>query len=251
MSGNLHLKHALVTGAASGIGAASVRALADSGRRTLALSRRGERLKQLAVETGCEWIECDVRDMGRIDGVIEEFQPDILVNNAGVGHGMTGLSDIGPGDIRESIAVNVEAPVQITARALPGMRGRRKGHIVNVGSIAGLHTVMSSLYGATKSAVHQFSQNLRVELAGTGIRVTEICPGRVQSEFYQTASGDAELMAELAKTEIRALQPEDVASAIMFAIEAPAHVNVSTIEILPTEQIVGGMRMVPAAQERQ
>ena len=243
------LQRALVTGAASGIGRSAVCALSASGRAVLAVARRGDRLQELAEETGCECVACDVRDLERIAPEIEEFKPDIVVNNAGVGHGLTGVRDIGPQDVRASVETNILAPIQITACALAGMKRRECGHIVNIGSIAGLHTMVSALYGATKSAVHTFSQNLRVELAGTRIRVSEICPGRVRSEFYRAAAGDASALEEMGTTSIRALHPEDVAAAIMFAVDAPAHVNISTIEMLPTEQIVGGVRMAPVEWE--
>lgn len=239
------LRRALVTGAASGIGQAAVRALSASDREVLAVARRGDRLRELADETGCACVACDVRDLERIAPAIEEFKPDIVVNNAGVGHGLTGLRDIGPQDVRAAVETNILAPIQITACALVGMKQREYGHIVNIGSIAGLHTMISALYGATKSAVHVFSQNLRMELAGTRIRVSEICPGRVWSEFYRAAAGDAAALEKMGTAAIRALRPEDIAAAIMFAVDAPAHVNISTMEILPTEQIVGGVRMAP------
>ena len=239
------LKRALVTGAASGIGRAAVRAMAASGRAVLAVARRGDRLQELADETGCKWIACDVRDLDRISPAVEAFKPDIVVNNAGVGHGLTGLQDVGPQEARAAVETNILAPIQITACALTGMKQRASGHVVNIGSIAGLHTMISALYGATKSAIHIFSQNLRVELAGTGIRVSEICPGRVRTELYHAAAGDVAALATMRTTAIRALQPDDVAAAIMFAVTAPAHVNISTIEMLPTEQIVGGVRMAP------
>ena len=249
--GKCHYERALVTGASSGIGAAAVRAIAGSGRTTLAIARRSDRLRSLADETGCEWISCSVRDTRRVLDAVGEFNPDIVVNNAGVGHGIAGLSDMSPGDICASIETNVLAPIQITAQAVRGMKRRNRGHVVNIGSIAGLHTMISSLYGATKSAMHRFSQNLRVELAGTSIRVTEICPGRVASEFYEAASGNSERLAGLVDTEISALQPVDIARAILFALDAPIHVNVSTIEILPVEQAVGGVRMTPLDRGRE
>ncbi len=249
--GERQLKRALVTGATSGIGAATVRAIAGTGRTTLALARRSERLRNLADETGCDWITCDVRDCQHVLEVVGEFEPDIVVNNAGVGHGIAGLSDMTQEDIRASLETNVQAPIQITACAVRGMKRRNLGHVVNIGSIAGLHTMISSLYGATKSAIHQFSQNLRVELAGTGIRVTEICPGRVETEFYGVASGNPEGLAKMADTEIRSLQPEDIARTILFALDAPMRVNVSTIEILPVEQVVGGVRMAPCSWENK
>ena len=137
-------------------------------------------------------------------------------------------------DIRASLETNVQAPIQITACAVRGMKRRNLGHVVNIGSIAGLHTMISSLYGATKSAIHQF-----------------ICPGRVETEFYGVASGNPEGLAKMADTEIRSLQPEDIARTILFALDAPMRVNVSTIEILPVEQVVGGVRMAPCSWENK
>ena len=239
------LETALVTGATSGIGAATVRSLAASGRTVLAIGRREDRLEALADETGCRWMAADVRDTEILAPEIDGFAPDIVVNNAGVGHGITGLDDVDPDTIHEAVDINVLAPIQITALALAGMRRRGRGHIVNVGSIAGLHTLGSALYGATKSAVHRFSQNLRSELRGTGIRVSEICPGRVTSEFYGVASGDDATLAAMGDSGIRELTPGDIADAILFVVDAPDHVNVAMIELLPTEQAIGGVDHTP------
>ena len=239
------LETAVVTGATSGIGEAITRRFALSGRSILAVGRREGRLRALAEQTGCGWLAADVRDVPKILQEIERFAPDIVVNNAGVGHGITGLEDLNSGAIREAIEINVVAPMQITAAVLPRMRANARGHIVNIGSISGLHTLVSALYGGAKSAIHRFSQNLRIELAGSGIRVTEICPGRVASEFYRSASGDPEKLATLGQSRIAELQPDDIAAAISYAVDAPAHVNVSTIEILPTEQAVGGVVAMP------
>lgn len=245
MTSDPSLKNALVTGATSGIGEATVRALVASGRTVLAVARRQDRLEALAAETGCSWMAADVRETEILADKIDTFAPDIVVNNAGVGHGSSGLEDLDATMIQEAIDINVVAPIQITALALAGMRARARGHIVNIGSIAGLHTLVSAVYGGTKSALHRFSQNLRVELRGSGIRVTELCPGRVTSEFYQAASGDREALERMGQSGIRELQPEDVAAAILFAVDAPAHVNVATIELLPTEQAVGGVHATP------
>lgn len=233
------LTRAVVTGATSGIGAATVAALAGSGRAVLAVGRRADRLAALAgpkVET----LVADVRDIETLVPALTQFAPDILVNNAGVGHGIDGLEGLDPALTAQAVEINVTAPAQLTAAVLPGMRARGRGHIVNIGSIAGLHTMVSALYGATKAAVHLFSQNLRVELSGSGLRVTEICPGRVTTEFYQAAEGDRTRLEAMGTTGIQELLPEDIAAAILYAIDAPPHVNVATLEILPTAQAVGG-----------
>ena len=234
----------MVTGATSGIGAALVRALSVRGERVLGVARRANLLDALAAETACEILAADVRQTDRLGSAIASFEPDVIVNNAGIGHGVTGLSDLDTETIQEAFEVNVIAPAQITALAIDGMKRRGRGHIVNVGSIAGLHTIMSAVYGGGKAAIHRFSQNLRVELLGTGLRVTEICPGRVSSEFYDSADGDSETLSRMKASGIAELRPEDVADAVMFAIDAPPHVNVATIELLPTEQVVGGAQYV-------
>ena len=236
------LQRAVVTGATSGIGAATVRALVTSGREVLAVGRRADRLRTLD-QPGVATIAADVRDLATITPALLEFAPDILVNNAGVGHGIDGLEGLDPAAAAEAVEINVTAPAQLTAVVLPGMRARGRGHIVNIGSIAGLHNIVSALYGATKAAVHLFSQNLRVELSGSGIRVSEICPGRVATEFYQASHGDRTRLDAMSVSGIRELAPEDVAAAILYAVDAPEHVNVATVEILPTDQAVGGVKL--------
>ncbi|MEM9476968.1 MAG: SDR family oxidoreductase [Pseudomonadota bacterium] len=239
------MDRALVTGATSGIGAATVRALRASRRDVLAIGRREERLAALAKETGAEVFVADVRDITRISAGIEDFEPDILVNNAGVGHGITGIEGLDSEKVQEAFDINVTAPTQLIAAVLPRMRAQGRGHIVNIGSIAGLHTLVSAVYGGGKSAIHRISQNLRYELSGSGIRVTEICPGRVSSEFYSAAADEPGKLSALADLGITELAPADVASAILYAIDTPPHVNVSLIELMPTEQSVGGVRAEP------
>ena len=239
------LHSCLVTGATSGIGAATVRALTGSGRRVLAVGRREDRLSALAEETGAETLTADVRDIEPISAAIQQFSPDILINNAGVGHGIDGIEGLDPDTLQEAFDINVTAPTQLIAAALPGMRERGRGHIVNIGSIAGLHTLVSAVYGGTKSAIHRISQNLRFELSGSGIRVTEICPGRVSSEFYSAAAGNPQRLAVMGQSGITELVPDDIAAAILYAVDSPHHVNVSMIEILPTEQAVGGVKAEP------
>lgn len=238
-------KSALVTGASSGIGLAIARNLDARGIKVVAVARRAEKLEKLGQTTDCLTVALDVGDVDAVIRLVGEHQPDIIINNAGTGLGITGLSDTTPSDISASIRTNVEAPLQIITAALDGMKERRRGHIVNIGSIAGLYPLVSALYGAGKSAIHRLSQNLRVELLGTGIRVTEICPGRVTSEFYDAASGDPEILARTKDSGIEELRPEDIADAALFALNAPQHVNVGMIEITPTEQVIGGAPLTP------
>ena len=235
---------ALVTGASSGIGEAVVRALCARGLGVTALARRAQRLEQLAQATGCEAVVVDVRDRDALYAALDDREVDILVNNAGIGRGMTGLAETDPDDIDAAIDTNVGAVLHAVRALVPGMIARGRGHIVNIGSIAGLYPISSALYGASKGAVRLLSQNLRLELLGTGVRVTEICPGRVQTEFFAQAFGDAEVVGRMTSG-FALLQPADIADAILYALDAPWHVNVATIELLPTEQAPGGINVRP------
>ncbi len=236
-------KTALVTGASSGIGAAVVTALAARGLTVIAAARREDRLEALAQQTGCTPLVLDLLDTEALYDALGGLEVDILVNNAGLGRGFEALFEVSPEDIDTTLGTNVVAAVHVVRAVTPGMVERQRGHIVNVGSIAGLYPIKSSLYGASKGAVHLLSQNLRVELQGSGVRVTEICPGRVETEFFQVAVGEEEAKEHYAGFEI--LQPGDVADAILYALDTPWRVNVGTIELTPTEQHVGGVTIVP------
>ena len=238
---------ALVTGASSGIGAAVVTALAARGLTVTAAARREDRLEALAEETGCTPLVLDVRDTKALYDALGGLEVDVLVNNAGLGRGFEALFEVLPEDIDTTLGTNVVAAVHVVRAVAPGMVGRRRGHIVNIGSIAGLYPIKSSIYGASKGAVHLLSQNLRIELQGSGVRVTEICPGRVETEFFQIAVGEEAAKEHYAGFEI--LRPQDVADAIVYALDAPWRVNVSTIEMTPTEQFPGGVTIVPVEKE--
>lgn len=243
-------KTALVTGASSGIGAATVRALAARGIQVHALARREERLQALAKETGCTPLALDLRDPGAIHDRLSTLDADILVNNAGTVHGFDGLLNASPDDIDVTIGTNVQGLIHVLRATLPGMTRRGRGHIVNIGSVAGLYPINSVIYGASKGAVHLLNQNLRIELKGTGVRTTEICPGRVATEIFDVAIDDPEKAAKVKDTGIEELQPEDITDAILFALDAPWRMNVATIEIQPTEQTFGGAAFVASAPHR-
>ena len=233
-------QNALVTGASSGIGAATAKALAGRGLTVHVVARRKDRLEKLGEESGCI---PHVLDICNTDAIYDEFgdaEIDIVVNNAGVGRGFEELYKVDRKDIDITAATNVNAVIHVLRAVVPGMVTRRRGHIVNLGSIGGLYPVHSSLYGATKGAVHLLSQNLRMELAGSGVRLTEICPGRVETEFFDVAVPDPEERKSFT-TGIKSLQPQDVADAIVYALGTPLHVNVSLIELTPTEQAPGGV----------
>lgn len=243
-------KTALVTGASSGIGAATVRALASRGVKVHALARREERLKALADETGCIPLALDLQDRDAVYERLGALDADILVGNAGTGRGMEGLLNATPEDIETTLGVNVLSLVHVMRAVLPGMVERKRGHVINLGSTAGLYPLYSVIYGASKGAVHLLNQNLRIELKGSGVRATEILPGRVETEIFDVAFDDKEKAASMKDPGIELLKPEDIADAIIFALDAPYRMNVNMIEIQPTEQVFGGITMVPSAGRR-
>ncbi|MFQ5774831.1 MAG: SDR family oxidoreductase [Kiloniellaceae bacterium] len=239
-------RSALVTGASSGIGAAVVAALAGRGLTVHAAARRKDRLDALAAETGCVPVVLDVRDTQAIYRRLAGLPVDIVINNAGLGRGFDALFKVSPEDIDATLETNVLAAAHVLRAVVPGMVERTRGHIVNIGSIAGLYPIKSSIYGASKGAVHLLTQNLRIELQGSGVRVTEICPGRVKTEFFDVALGDPEATRK-AYGGFEVLVPADVADAILYALDAPWRVNIGRIELTPTEQHVGGVHIAPVS----
>ena len=237
---------ALVTGASSGIGAAVVRSLCSRGIAVHAMARRQQRLEALAEETGCITHVLDVRETSRIFDVVSGLDADIVVNNAGLGRGFGKLYEASLEDIDTTIDTNVRAAIHILRASLPGMLSRNRGHVVNMSSVAGLYPLASPIYGASKGAVHRLSQDLRLDLAGSRVRVTEICPGRVSTEFFDAAVDDPQRRAAITNTGISELTAEDIAAAVVYAVDAPWRVNVSLIELQPTEQVFGGMNLAPA-----
>ena len=184
-------KKALVTGATSGIGLETAIRLAESGIHVTAAGRRKEKLIELQNKISCDIIEIDVREQEKIYSEFGELEVDILINNAGVGKGFSPIFLAEPDDINTTTETNVTSFLHLLRAVVPGMVNRKKGHIINIGSIAGLYPVSSSVYGGSKGAVHMINQNLRVELSGTGVRATEICPGRVNTEFFDVAFSDS------------------------------------------------------------
>jgi len=238
---------ALVTGASSGIGASTVVAMRSRGFEVHAVARREDRLLQLAETTGCIAHVLDVRDTQSMCELASSTRADILVNNAGLGRAFGSLASAEIDDIDRTIDTNVTAAIHAARAVLPSMIEAGRGHIVNIGSMAGLYPLSAALYGASKGAVHLLSTNLRLELQGTGIRVTEICPGRVNTEFYDVAYDSADAAARVKNSGVDEVTSEDVAAAIMYAVDAPWRVNINRIELQPTEQTYGGSQFVKRA----
>ena len=212
---------ALVTGASSGIGEATARALRARGVKVFAAARRLDRLEKLAEETGCIPVQLDVRNRAAVMAFGKEQPVDILVNNAGLGRALGAMWKAEVEDIEITVETNVTAALIMIKAVLPGMIERGRGHIVNMSSVAALYPLPMALYGATKGAMHKLCRDLRQELQGTGIRVTEINPGRVISEFYNVAIDDDEQRQRTTETHCEDLLAADIADAIVYCVDAP------------------------------
>ncbi len=241
---------ALVTGASSGIGAAVARALAGRGLAVHAAARRAGRLDALAAETGVVPHAVDLRDRKAIYAAFADLEVDILVNAAGIGSNFGPFTELDPANIDATLETNLNAMLHMIRAVSPGMVARGRGHIVNIGSIFGLHAIGASVYGATKAAVHMLSQDLRIDLKGSGVRVSEVSPGRAATEIFATMTDDAATQAEMAEG-FEILTAEDVAEAVLWTLDQPWRVNISLVELTATEQIPGGASIVPVKSRRK
>ena len=233
-------KNALVTGASSGIGKAMVKALTDRNITTYALARRRELLEDLQSETNCIPITLDLRDKEEIDIQLSDLEVDILINNAGHGRSEGPLHEANIESVYDMVQTNLTSAMHLVRTLTPRMISKNRGHIVMIGSVSGLHPIQQSIYGANKGAIHMLCQNLRIELLGKGIRVTEICPARTNTDFFKTAFGE-KTAADLINR-FEPLEPTDICDAILHAIQAPQRVNITTIEMTATDQAVGGLQ---------
>lgn len=236
---------ALVTGASTGMGAAITELLTKRGLVVHTVARNEERLAELSDRTGAIAHVLDLTDTAALTDVVTELKVDVLVNCAGVSRPGNILTS-SESDIDELIDVNLRGLLQLTRLVLPGMVERDLGHIVNISSIAGLYNFFGhTAYHATKAAVHQVSRQLRNDTMGKRIRVTEICPGRVETEIFgRNMGGSPEAMAEAWETYYEgyeSLTTDDIVNALDYAIETPRHVNVGMLELMPTFQVPGGL----------
>ena len=233
-----------VTGASSGFGAAVARRFAADGTRVVASARRTDRLADLAAELGSSVhaVELDVTDADAITRVVAELPDefadiDVLVNNAGLALGLEPAQRSDLTDWDRMIDTNCKGLVHVTRAILPGMVERGRGHVVNLGSVAGTYPYPGgNAYGATKAFVHQFSLNLRSDLHGTGVRVTSIEPGMADTEFSTVRFSGDETLADAVYEGMRPLTADDVADTIHWAATRPEHVNINVIELMPTAQ---------------
>jgi serine 3-dehydrogenase len=241
---------ALVTGATAGIGAATVRALVASGWRCIATGRRAERLEALVAELGTDKVHAavfDVRDTAALDSALaalpERFRAiDLLVNNAGLAQGLAPAQEADLDDWQTMIDTNVTAMVTVTRKLLPDLIARR-GAIVTIGSVAGSYLYPGgNVYAGSKAFANHFTLALRADLHGTGVRVTSIEPGMVETEFTLVRTG-SQAASDKLYAGVNPMTAEDIADTIRWIAELPPHLNVNRIELMPVNQDFAGFRV--------
>ncbi len=237
-----------ITGASSGIGAACAEEFARAGASLLLSARRKDRLDKLAARLKSEYgspvrtLCFDVREREKVEQAFSGLENDwrhidILLNNAGLSRGLSKLHEGSIQDWEEMIDTNVKGLLYVTRSVLPGMVSRNKGHIINIGSIAGHQTYPGgNVYSASKFAIVGLTRSLKMDLLGTPIRVTNVEPGLVRTEFSAVRfRGDTD-RAEKVYQGYKPLEPADVAEIVLFCATRPAHVNLLEVLVVPTDQ---------------
>ena len=240
----------LITGASAGFGQAMARKFVKEGHRVIAAARRAERLQHLQEELGDALlpITLDVTDKTMIEQALADlptaWKPiDVLINNAGLALGVGPAHESRLADWETMIETNVRGLVTLTRHVLPDMVARGSGHVINLGSVAGETPYPGgNVYGATKAFVRQFSLNLRTDLHGTAIRVTDIEPGLVGgTEFSNVRFKGDDAKADKTYENANALTPEDITEAVWWVSTLPKHVNINTVEMMPVSQSFAGL----------
>ncbi len=242
------MKTMCITGATAGFGEACARLFAALGWKLICVGRREERLEVLARDLAPASVHTAVLDVRRredVDRVLgdlpEDFREvDVLLNNAGLALGLERAQEGNPDEWEVMVDTNVKGVLHCIHALLPGMVARGRGHIVNMGSIAGCHPyLMGNVYGATKAFVQQLTMNLKADLVGTNVRVTNIEPGMAETEFSLVRfRGDAERAAKVYDV-TRALTAEDIAECVRWVVDLPEHVNIARLQVWPTDQGFG------------
>ena len=238
-------KIALITGATAGFGTAICRALIQAGYFVIGTGRRSERLASLKAELGEKFLSLafDISDRLATQDAIKSLPTqwkniDLLVNNAGLALGLESADKANLDDWEQMIDTNIKGLVNITRFVLPQMVVRNMGHIINIGSIAGNYAYPGgNVYGGTKAFVKQFSLNLRADLAGKNIRVTNLEPGLCGGTEFSNVrfKGDDE-RAEKVYENVQYVTPQDIANMVLWLNQQPEHVNINRIEVMPTAQ---------------
>ncbi|MBW2604295.1 MAG: SDR family oxidoreductase [Deltaproteobacteria bacterium] len=239
----------LITGATSGFGEACARRFAKEGWQLILAARRTDRLKalqeKLGGETSVHIMPLDIRDqeavMTGLTHLPDKFSEiDVLVNNAGLALGLEPAPESDLSDWNTMVDTNIKGLMYCTRATMPGMVERNRGHIVNIGSVAGNWPYPGgNVYGATKAFVKQFSRNLRTDLLGTAIRVTNIEPGLAETEFSVVRFKGDEEKAEKVYDGTQPIKPEDIAEMVHWVVSLPPHVNINCLEVMPVCQTWG------------
>jgi serine 3-dehydrogenase len=245
------MRTALITGGTSGIGEAAVRAFVGAGWRVVTTGRRKERLDALVAELGADKVRgaaFDVRDDAARDAALgalpEDFHAfDLLVNNAGLALGTAPAQEADLDQWKTMIDTNVTALVSLTRKLLPGLVAC-KGAIINISSVAGNWPYPGgNVYGGTKAFVRQFSLGLRSDLAGTGVRVTSIEPGMVETEFTLVRTSGNQNASDKLYTGANPMTGEDIANTLLWVAQLPPHLNINSLELMPVSQSFGGFQV--------
>ncbi len=247
----MHDQVVFITGASSGFGEATARAFAAKGARLVLAARRSERLRHLAAQLSVPvlWLGLDVCDSAAVKSTLESLpegfrEVSILVNNAGLALGLEPAQTASLDDWDCMLDTNCRGLVHVTRALLPGMVERGRGHVVNLGSVAGNWPYPGgNVYGATKAFVRQFSLNLRADLHGTGVRVTNLEPGAAETEFSVVRFHGDQSQADAVYQGLTPLSAQDIAEAILYVTSLPAHVNVNSLELMCTAQSFGPFPM--------
>jgi len=239
-------KTILITGATAGIGEASARKFAAGGWKVIGTGRRADRLKDLADQLGESFLplEIDMRDLDSVRSLADLSAPwgeiDLLLNNAGLAPPTDPLPDTDWDLLETVIETNMTGLVALTRALLPRLVERR-GAIINLSSVAATYPYKGgAVYGGTKAFVRQFSLDLRCDLAGTGVRVTSIEPGMVETEFTIVRTGGDKAASDALYANMDPMTAEDIAETIWWVANLPSHVNVNAIELMPTSQSFAG-----------
>lgn len=241
---NLGNKTILITGATSGFGRAMATRFAQEDARVIATGRRADRLQELKTELKdkVHTITLDMRDKSAVQSAVAALpkpfaEVDALINNAGLALGFDPVPKTLLSDWEQMVDTNIKGVLYITDALMPQMVERDKGHIVNIGSIAGNYPYPGgNVYGGTKAFLRQFSLNLRADLLGRNIRVTNIEPGMAETEFSLVRFHGDEQKAASVYAGVQALTADDVTHAVHFALTCPPHVNINFLELMPTQQ---------------
>jgi serine 3-dehydrogenase len=241
------MKTAFITGATAGIGAAAARKFVAEGWRVVGTGRRSDRLDELKAELGDRFlgIVSDMRDVDDLQRVVDELpddfgQIDLLLNNAGLAPPMNDLQDAEQAPLSNVIDTNIEGLVALTRALLPRLI-ERKGAVINLSSVAATYPYRGgAIYAGTKAFVRQFSLGLRCDLQGTGVRVTSIEPGMVETEFTLVRTGGNQAASDALYSNMQPMTAEDIASTIWWVASLPPHLNINALELMPVSQSWAG-----------